>query len=122
MPIEELTFLYTLLEATDRLYGFWLTGTFALVLASFYISERMTTQLFSILLITYLAFATTMMLRYWAVRTRIFETVDFIRATYPDSANTVGPFATWFEMLSFFIGTIGAIYYLVHCYGQRRDV
>ena len=122
MPFEELSFLYTLIEATDRLYEFWLTGTFALVLASFFISERMTTQLFSILMLVYVTFAVTMIIRYWAINARILETLTYIREASPESASSLGPIAIWFEMTSFFAGTIGAVFYLVHCYRNRKGV
>ena len=119
MPIEELTFVYTVIEAQDRLYEFWLTGTFAVIIAAHFASERMTKQLFALLIITYISFAVATMLRFLATNARLNDAQDLIREVDPGAVNAFGAFASASIPISFLIGTVGAIFYLVSSYRKN---
>jgi len=120
MPIEELTFVYTVIEAQDRLYEFWLTGTFAVIIAAHFTSERMSKQLFALLIITYISFAVATMLRFLATDARLSDAQDLIREIDPGAINPFGAFAVASIPISFLIGTVGTIFYLVSSYRKNR--
>ena len=120
MPIEELTFVYTVIEAQDRLYEFWLTGTFAVIIAAHFTSERMSKQLFALLIITYISFAVATMLRFLATNARLSDAQDLIREIDPGAINPFGAFAGASIPISFLIGTVGTILYLVSSYRKNR--
>ena len=119
MPIEELTFVYTVIEAQDRLYEFWLTGTFAVIIAAHFASERMTKQLFALLIVTYISFAAATMFRYVATNARLMDAQNLIREIDPDAVNVFGSAASLSIPASFLIGTIGAMYFLVSSYRKH---
>jgi hypothetical protein len=120
MPIEELTFVYTVIEAQDRLYEFWLTGTFAVIIAAHFTSERMSKQLFALLIITYISFAVATMLRFLATNARLSDAQDLIREIDPGAVNSFAAFAVASIPISFLIGTVGTIFYLVSSYRKNR--
>ena len=120
MPIEELTFVYTVIEAQDRLYQFWLTGTFAVIIAAHFTSERMTKQLFALLIITYISFAAATMFRFLAANARLIDALELVREIDPGAANPFATLASASIPISFLIGTIGAIFYLVSSYRKNR--
>ena len=122
VPTEELGFLYTVIEAVDRLYEFWLTGTFALIVASHFTAERMTNRLFALLLITYISFASTMMFRYLVTNESMLAALEVVRETGSGPDTTFGQAASWSIPVSFFVGTFGAIFYLINCYRKNQNV
>ncbi len=120
MPIEELTFLYTVIEAQDRLYEFWLTGTFAVIIATHFASERMTKQLFALLIITYISFVATTVLRFLPTNARMNDASELIREVDPGAVNMFASVASASIPISFLVGTIGTIFYLVTSYRKKR--
>ncbi len=120
MPIEELTFVYTVIEAQDRLYEFWLTGTFAVIIAAHFTAGRMTKQLFALLTITYISFAVATMLRFLATDARLNDAIELIREIDPGAVNTFGALARASIPISFLVGTIGTIFYLASSYLKIR--
>ena len=73
LPVGDLyDVLYAVLEASDRIFEFWITASFSVVIASFFAASRMTRAMFVLISIMYGIVSANMLVR-WFIATLKFR-------------------------------------------------
>ena len=118
MNIPELyEVFYAALEVVDRIFEFWMTGTFALVIATYFIGDKMSRLMFWLLSLGYLMFSVGLAVRSLASSGKLIDTRIQLEA-----AGEVMPLSVeaGFAMsITFIFGTVGTLIYLVQSYRNR---
>ena len=74
MNIAELyDVFYAALEVLDRLFEFWLTGSFALLIATYFIGEKMNRTMYWLICIGYCLFSAGLAIRYLASGAKLLD-------------------------------------------------
>ncbi len=122
MNLPELfNLFYIIVESMDRYFEFWLTGSFAVVIAAYFTSARMTRTMFLLLSVGYVLFSTGLAVRFFLETTTMLgirEQMILNGAIYDESLANVGGL---FILLTFAFGTVGTIIFLWQCYKGTGD-
>ncbi len=115
--------LYAVLEASDRIFEFWITASFAVVIATFLAASRVTKVMFVLISFTYGIVLANMLIR-WSIATLKFRELQAALIeqgeVFPSSLliNTSG----LLTITTFVIGTCGTLYFVWFTYrNQKRD-
>jgi len=115
--------LYAVLEASDRIFEFWITASFAVVIATFFAASRMTKIMFVLISFMYAIVSANMAIR-WSIATLKFRELQAALIeqgeVFPASllVNTSG----LLTITTFVIGTCGTLYFAWYTYrNQKRD-
>ena len=119
MSVSELyQTLYVVLEAADRLIEFWLSASFAIVVATFLAAGRLNKALFGLITVTYTLVSVQMFLRWWLNLTKFVE----IRTQLIDRGEPYNLILSisggYIQIAIFVIGTFGTLYFVWHTYRQ----
>ncbi len=115
--------LYAVLEASDRIFEFWITASFAVVIATFLAASRVTKVMFVLISFTYGIVLANMLIR-WSIATLKFREIQASLIeqgkVFPSSLliDTSG----FLTITTFIIGTCGTLYFVWFTYrNQKRD-
>jgi hypothetical protein len=108
---------YNALEVMDRIFEFWMSGTFALVIAAYFIGENMSRLMFWLMSIGYLLFSAALAIRYMASAGKLVE-----MRVQLEAAGEVLPLsveAGFGSSMVFVFGSAGTLIYLVQNYRNK---
>ena len=120
MSVVELYDVYYLTLGTlDRFFEFWMTASFSVVVAAFFLNEKMNRYIYLLLSIGYTLFSLSLGVRYFiASRTLIHVRDQLIALGEPFSAISSGAAGAsiW---LTFIFGLLGTLGYLQYAYSRQ---
>jgi len=113
--------LYIVLEAADRVFQFWMSASFAIVIAAFLAADRLSKRMYQLITFAYLLVSLNMFLRYAvnanrfaAIRTELVE-----RGEWYDVPTSLAAGVT--QGAVFIIGTVGTLYFVWQTYKARQN-
>ena len=121
---EAISHFHLLTTRIDSLFQFWMSGTFALIVACHIAAERLTKSYAIVLAALYSAFVVSILLRLH-LTTQILADAGTTIGTMRGSVVEDGPSflaggifsSIW---LTFVIGTIAALFFLWHSYKENK--
>ncbi len=120
MNIAELyDVFYAALEVLDRLFEFWLTGSFALLIATYFIGENMSRTMFWLMWIGYCFFSTGLAIRYLASAAKLLDMRTQLEAAGETLFRSELPGLGM--VITFMFGSIGTLVYLTQVNRNRSD-
>ncbi len=120
MNIAELyDVFYAALEVLDRLFEFWLTGSFALLIATYFIGEKMNRTMYWLICIGYCLFSAGLAIRYIASTAKLVD----MRTQLEAAGETLlfSNFSGFTVIITFMFGSIGTLVYLTQVNRNRSD-
>jgi hypothetical protein len=107
---------YMILEAADRVFEFWLSASFAIVVATFIGADHLSKRMYQIITLAYILVSFNMAYRYTINGIRLFE----IRADLLEKEAWYEVPATWPGLASqaaiFAVGLCGTLYFVWSTY------
>ena len=105
---------YFATELVDRLFQYWITATFALVIASHFIGAQMTRYMFLLLETTYALYTIGILSRMMNSGSRLFEIIAALdeRGESPNAMIYAPGISAISILLTFLIATFGAMYFV----------
>jgi hypothetical protein len=118
MTIAELYEIYYIVLATmDQIYEFWLTASFAVVIASYFAAKHLTRALYIVLALAYSLFSIWLAVRMWAASSKLED----IRARLLKLGETFADISLPFIVLLvslYVLGFAGTLLFLRHSYNK----
>ena len=111
---------YAQLATSDRIFEFWITATFAVVVAVFFVGSKMSRTLYILLSCMYGVVSVNLMIRSYQAATKFVELrqqlLDAGEVMPSDELNTAVGLLT---VLAYIAGTIGTLYFGWHTYKSK---
>lgn len=110
MSIAELyELMYASVDLMDRIFEFWLTASFAVVVASHYVSDRLTTRLATVLAALYGLISLQLVVRYFLAIRKMIETRDLLVSRGETFALGAAGFAGFLVFATFVVGIVSVL-------------
>ena len=110
MSIAELyELMYASVDLMDRIFEFWLTASFAVVVASHYVSDRLTTRLATVLAALYGLISLQLVVRYFLAIRKMIETRDILVSRGETFALGAAGFAGSLVLATFAVGIVSVL-------------
>ena len=111
---------YAALEATDRAIEFWLSASFAIVVATFLASERLNRAMYIFITGGYLLVSANMLGRYWIHAARYVQWRDILIELGEPYNTSLSVAVVGTQLAIFVVGTCGTLYFVWHTYLQKK--
>ena len=118
---EQYQLLYTILETMDRLFEFWISGSFAVVVAAHFMIGNLSRYLTSFMSLSYTLFSFTLVFRFRGNGTKFSEIRDSLIAAGETVNLDASNFGGVLLFLTFVVGFLGANGYLWYCHLKRSS-
>ena len=117
---EHYELIYAILETLDRLFEFWLSASFAVIVAAHFMIGKLNRYLALFMSMAYSLFSFTLAFRFYSNGKKLSEFRDSLlslgETLNPDASN----FGGLLLFLTFFVGFLGTNAYVWYCYLKRE--
>ena len=110
---------YAALEATDRAIEFWLSASFAIVVATFLASDRLNRTMYIFITVGYLLASGNMLARYWIHASRYMQWRDMLISLGEPYNTSLSVVVVGTQFAIFIVGTCGTLYFVWHTYFHK---
>ena len=116
---EQYQLMYVILETLDRLFEFWLSASFAVVVAAHFMIGNLSRYLAIFMSLAYTLFSFTLVFRFRSNGTKFGEVRDSLLAAGETLNLDASNFGGLLLFLTFVVGFLGTNGYLWYCYLKR---
>lgn len=122
MTIAELyDLLYTTRSMLDQILEFWLTASFAVLVASHFLADRLTRPIAALLAISYSVFSALLMTRFYVTGTKAFEIRERLVAAGETFSGGGSQLVGILSTVTFIVGFVAVLFVLRASLNAARD-
>ena len=118
-PAELYEIYYLTLGAMDRFFEFWMTASFSVVVAAYFIHKSIDRRILMLIGVVYLLFSVSLAIRYSIATAKFVDVRDQLILQGESLSAAMSYAAGASIVLTFIVGFLGTLGYLYHTYNGK---